>query len=147
MRHGTCFHRRLSTHRAGAAPHSAVAELGVVRRYRTSPVNLNYLFLYSLGVAVLAVVCGNAFSRRLGLPYLLTSILWLGTSIIIAAVTVTLAQFYLGDAEDRAIPWIEHLGISLGVLSVGSALACFYFFVAACVCGIGQAFTRQVRNQ
>ena len=33
MRHGTCFHRRLSAHHAGAAPHSAVAELGVVRRY------------------------------------------------------------------------------------------------------------------
>ena len=32
MRHGTCFHRRLSARRAGAAPHSAVAELGVVRR-------------------------------------------------------------------------------------------------------------------
>ena len=32
MRHGTCFHRRLSAHHAGAAPHSAVAELGVVRR-------------------------------------------------------------------------------------------------------------------
>gem|GEM_PF-6554109 len=32
MRHGTCFRRRLSTHHAGAAPHSAVAELGVVRR-------------------------------------------------------------------------------------------------------------------
>ena len=34
MRHGTCFRRRLATHRAGAAPHSAVAELGVVRRIR-----------------------------------------------------------------------------------------------------------------
>ena len=32
VRHGTCFHRRHSAHRAGAAPHSAVAELGVVRR-------------------------------------------------------------------------------------------------------------------
>ena len=32
MRHGTCFRRRLSAHHAGAAPHSAVAELGVVRR-------------------------------------------------------------------------------------------------------------------
>ena len=31
VRHGTCFHRRLSAHHAGAAPHSAVAELGVVR--------------------------------------------------------------------------------------------------------------------
>jgi len=28
VRHGTCFHRRLSAHRAGAAPHFAVAELG-----------------------------------------------------------------------------------------------------------------------
>ncbi len=28
--HGTCFRRRFSTHHAGAAPHSAVAELGVV---------------------------------------------------------------------------------------------------------------------
>ena len=33
MRHGTCFRRRLSARRAGAAPHSAVAELGVVRRF------------------------------------------------------------------------------------------------------------------
>jgi len=39
VRHGTCFHRRLSTHHAGAAPHSAVAELGVVRRFCTRPVN------------------------------------------------------------------------------------------------------------
>ena len=36
MRHGTCFRRRLSTHHAGAAPHSAVAELGVVRRFDAS---------------------------------------------------------------------------------------------------------------
>ena len=36
MRHGTCFRRRLSARHAGAAPHSAVAELGVVRRLRTS---------------------------------------------------------------------------------------------------------------
>ena len=39
MRHGTCFRRRLSAHHAGAAPHSAVAELGVVRRFLVSPVN------------------------------------------------------------------------------------------------------------
>ena len=39
MRHGTCFRRRLSAHRAGAAPHSAVAELGVVRRIVPSPDN------------------------------------------------------------------------------------------------------------
>ena len=39
MRHGTCFRRRLSAHHAGAAPHSAVAELGVVRRYSALPMN------------------------------------------------------------------------------------------------------------
>ena len=39
MRHGTCFRRRLSASHAGAAPHSAVAELGVVRRLHTLPVN------------------------------------------------------------------------------------------------------------
>ena len=35
MRHGTCFRPRLAARRAGAAPHTAVAELGVVRRLRT----------------------------------------------------------------------------------------------------------------
>ena len=34
VRHGTCFHRRLPAHYAGAAPDSAVAELGVVRPFR-----------------------------------------------------------------------------------------------------------------
>ena len=34
MRHGTCFRRHLSAHHAGAAPHSAVAELGVVELSR-----------------------------------------------------------------------------------------------------------------
>jgi len=38
VRHGTCFRRRLSAHHAGAAPRSAVAELGFVRRHRASPV-------------------------------------------------------------------------------------------------------------
>ena len=38
MRHGTCFRRRLSAHHAGAAPHSAVAELGVVSRRYAHPV-------------------------------------------------------------------------------------------------------------
>jgi hypothetical protein len=36
--HGTCFHRRLSTHHAGATPCSAVAELEVVRRNCTPAV-------------------------------------------------------------------------------------------------------------
>ena len=29
VRHGTCFHHRLAARHAGAAPHSAFAELGV----------------------------------------------------------------------------------------------------------------------
>lgn len=33
MRHGTCFRQRLSTRHAGAAPHSAIAELAVIRRH------------------------------------------------------------------------------------------------------------------
>ena len=36
VRHGTCFHRRLSAHHAGAAPATPVAELGVVRRFCAS---------------------------------------------------------------------------------------------------------------
>jgi len=51
VRHGTCFRRRLSARHAGAAPHSAVAELGVVRRFcalldskgpKTYPSAMNY---------------------------------------------------------------------------------------------------------
>ena len=45
MRHGTCFRRRLSAHHAGAAPHSAVAELGVVRRSFPSLMNASQLHL------------------------------------------------------------------------------------------------------
>ena len=37
MRHGTCFRRHLAARHAGAAPHSAVAELGVVRRCSRFP--------------------------------------------------------------------------------------------------------------
>src|SRR5438093_12773910 len=37
VRHGTCFRRHLAACHAGAAPHSAVAELGVVRRLRLFP--------------------------------------------------------------------------------------------------------------
>ena len=43
MRHGTCFRHRLSAHHAGAAPHSAVAELGVVRRFLACPENRSVL--------------------------------------------------------------------------------------------------------
>jgi len=48
VRHGTCFRRRLSTCHAGAAPHSAVAELEVVRRCYTHPVNGTFILAYAL---------------------------------------------------------------------------------------------------
>jgi len=37
VRHGTCYRRHLSARHAGAAPHSAAAELEVVRRSYASP--------------------------------------------------------------------------------------------------------------
>ncbi len=37
VRHGTCFRRELSTYHAGAAPHFAVAEHGVVGVLRACP--------------------------------------------------------------------------------------------------------------
>ena len=49
MRHGTCFRRHLSAHHAGAAPHSTVAELGVVRRCERVPAmnQLNQIIQWS----------------------------------------------------------------------------------------------------
>ncbi len=47
MRHGTCFRRRLAARHAGAAPHSAVAELGVVRLCYACPVNESPSIQYS----------------------------------------------------------------------------------------------------
>jgi hypothetical protein len=41
VRHGTCFRRPLPAHHAGAAPHSAVAELAVVRRLSTLVPKMN----------------------------------------------------------------------------------------------------------
>jgi len=51
VRHGTCFRRRLSTHHAGAAPHSAVAELEVVRRWLAPSVDRDRLNRYFLAVS------------------------------------------------------------------------------------------------
>ena len=45
MRHGTCFRRRFAAHHAGAAPHSAVAELGVVRPLRNHTNSMKHLLL------------------------------------------------------------------------------------------------------
>ena len=46
VRHGACFRRRLSTRHARAAPASAVAELGVVRRSLASRVDRGRLNRY-----------------------------------------------------------------------------------------------------
>ena len=60
MRHGTCFRRRLSARHAGAAPHSAVAELGVVRRHYVFSVNRAIIF--SLVVSTLPLFAAGCSS-------------------------------------------------------------------------------------
>ena len=57
MRHGTCFRRRLSARRAGAAPHSAVAELGVVRRrYALTGIYIMKIHLFLLALLLTATL-------------------------------------------------------------------------------------------
>ena len=63
MRHGTCFRRRLSARRAGAAPHSAVAELGVVRR--RYPHSMNGRLIPLLFVALLALPAASNAAETL----------------------------------------------------------------------------------
>ena len=61
MRHGTSFRRRLSARHAGAAPHSAVAELGVVRRCyaQTQTTNMKSLrVLITTSIAGIIVSAG-----------------------------------------------------------------------------------------
>ena len=60
MRHGTCFRRRLSAHHAGAAPHSAVAELGVVRRFLARSVKRRSL----VTILLLSAVFGGGLTWR-----------------------------------------------------------------------------------
>ena len=58
MRHGTCFRRHLAAHRAGAAPHSAVAELGVVRRFLAALPENHVEMQYWSSIAFLACFLG-----------------------------------------------------------------------------------------
>ena len=63
MRHGTCFHRRLSTRHAGAAPHSAVAELEVVRRLSAFRMKrILQLLIRCIWLTLLLQVCGIILS-------------------------------------------------------------------------------------
>ena len=63
MRHGTCFRRRLSAHHAGAAPHSAVAELGVVRRFCALPVKPARTILLLLVGTVIGIAATIGFQH------------------------------------------------------------------------------------
>ena len=56
---GRDFHRRLSTHHAGAAPHSAVAELGVVRRLPHVTVNRAFQILLVCGSLLIFASCAT----------------------------------------------------------------------------------------
>ena len=84
-RHGTCFHHHLSTHHAGAAPHSAVAELGVVRRIAMSvlesplPKPPEYLEHDSISLRFSKVIPGDA--TRGFVPYYHYRIFAHGTDI------------------------------------------------------------------
>ena len=60
MRHGTCFRRRLSTLRAGAAPHSAVAELEVVSRCSPLSFHANTPMKYHATVFLLLAITASA---------------------------------------------------------------------------------------
>ena len=62
VRHGTCFHRRFSAHHAGAAPHSAVAELGAVRRI--PPSHLKATLLITSVVSLTACLGLLSCSKR-----------------------------------------------------------------------------------
>ena len=122
MRHGTCFRRRLSAHHAGAAPHSAVAELGVVRRRsRTlkmeatdSPIHK----LYSPGQIALAAFLGSPLAacwfwsrnyRQLNQPRSANQCLVWG--IAGTAVLLTVSFFLPEHFPNSAIP----IGYTVGL--------------------------------
>ena len=67
MRHGTCFHRRLSTLHAGAAPHSAVAEFGVVRRRYARCVQRSFSLSFPFTDAIIHL-SGLRSSQRQSVP-------------------------------------------------------------------------------
>lgn len=57
-----------------------------------------------------------------------------------------LTGFYFQLNDDLAIPWIENLGIGLGLFAEASFIACIYFFCAACVLAVHRKFHGDSRN-
>ena len=108
--------------------------------------NLNNLALLALCIAVLAILGGSALSRRLHWPPILPALLFLGLAMGAFVTVWLLAGFYFQLNNDQAIPWIENLGIGLGVFSGVCAVACIYFFCAACVVAIRRALQSKTKT-
>ncbi len=71
MRHGTCFHRRLSTHRAGTAPPSAVAELlSLAKTMKILPKSRGERVRFAVSAMLLVAVCGYFRLDRVAAFYL-----------------------------------------------------------------------------
>jgi ABC-type sugar transport system permease subunit len=110
-------------------------------------VNLNHLALLALSVACVAILGGSALSRRLHWPLLFPALLFLALAMGAFVTVWLMVGFYFQDSNDQAVPWIENLGIAIGVLSVASGLACIYFFCAACIVTIRQRLHPKAPSQ
>ena len=142
MRHGTCFRRRLSARHAGAAPHSAVAELEVVRRLRTSPVAaLIYLALILLSV-LFVWACAAVFSSRQQSRTLRGLFAVIIVAAFVAAFFTTFYYDYYSNPNTRMFgwpiprvvfqrtgpdaPWLDFVGwITFGAYPINSVLFLF----------------------
>lgn len=119
----------------------------VVRRYSTFPMNLNHLAPLAVCIAVLAIFGGTALSRRLHWPLLLPALLFLGLGMGAFVAVWLLAGSYFQLNNDQAIPWIENLGIGLGVFSGICGATCIYFFCAACFVAVRRALQARTKSQ
>ena len=99
MRHGTCFHRRLSAHHAGAAPHSAVAELEVVRRrYRPVKSKTNVI-VNRIGLVLFVLGIGGCYAwhdYHRGFPW------FQGVGIALIIIGSIMGNMTIHDSEPSA---------------------------------------------
>jgi hypothetical protein len=102
-------------------------------------VNPSHLAFYASGIAVVAILGGRAFSRRLRWPHILTALLYFALSLATFVFTVLLVIFNFELDDDHGVTWIENLGIALAAVSGGSLIACLYFFTTAGVVAIRRA--------
>jgi hypothetical protein len=105
-----------------------------------SPVNLNHLALIALCFAGLLMWGGTALTRRQRWPLFIPAVLFLGLAICAFLTVWLLASVYFQVNNDQAIPWIENLGIALGLLVAASVIASIYFFCAACIVSLYHLF-------